>query len=52
MVGALVSYLGEEDSSLGGVTVGVGLFTLGVGLEIGKLPLPGLFPAPAVFQPV
>src|SRR5439155_6626422 len=35
MVGALVAHLGQQGAALGGVTIDFGLFTLGVGLEIG-----------------
>jgi hypothetical protein len=52
MVGTLVTHLCEEETSLGGVAIGVSLFTLGVGLEIGELPLPGFLPATAIIQSV
>ena len=52
VVGALVTHPGEEGAAFGGVTVDFGLFTLGVGLEIGQLTLAGLLPAAAILQPI
>src|SRR5215470_238396 len=52
VVGSLVAHPGQEGTPLRGVAIDFGLLALGVGFEIGQLPLSKFFPAPTVVEPV